>query len=233
MRVLPGLAAMLALCAGAPPLAARPPASRPVVVELFTSEGCSSCPPAEALLAGMARDDPGVLALAFHVTYWDGLGWKDPFALPAATERQRAYEAILGVDSLYTPQLVVDGTRDVIGSDRPAVRAAIAAAAARQGPSVPLGVARVGNGVVVSVGQGSGRAELLLLGYDGWHTTPIARGENAGRVVVEAHVVRAIRRLGTWEGAPLRIAAPAAPGDHLAVLLQAADGRILGAAAVL
>src|SRR5271166_4312736 len=116
----------LALCLTIGIAAARA-GERPVVVELFTSEGCSSCPPADALLAELA-DRAEVLALSFHVDYWDRLGWKDPFSSAAATARQRQYANLLGIDTVYTPQIVVDGHWQAVGSDRNAVEHAIAAA---------------------------------------------------------------------------------------------------------
>ncbi len=204
--------------------------ARPVVAELFTSEGCSSCPPAEALMAALAARDPGVLVLAYHVTYWDRLGWPDRYGLPQATARQRTYAARLGLDAVYTPQLVVDGARDVVGSDGSAVRAALAAAAAERVRAVALTLARTAQGVSVTLPAADGRGELLLVGYDTRHATPVARGENAGRVLIEANVVRSIRSLGAWRGMAWQVQAAAPPGEHLAALLQSADGRIIGAA---
>ena len=99
-------------------------AERPIVVELFTSEGCSSCPPADALLGELATR-PNVLALSFHVDYWDRLGWKDPFSSPEATARQQHYARLLGLDTVYTPQIVVDGSWEAVGSDQAAVERAL------------------------------------------------------------------------------------------------------------
>src|SRR5215469_17962272 len=120
------LIAPLALAAALAPAAASA-AERPVVVELFTSQGCSSCPPANAFLNELARDRRDVLPLAFHVTYWDRLGWKDPFSLQAATDRQDRYGHRFG-DGSYTPEIVVDGASSHVGSDRGAVGGAIEAA---------------------------------------------------------------------------------------------------------
>jgi hypothetical protein len=224
------LAGLGLLAAGAVRTGAEAAVRRPVVVELFTSEGCSSCPPADAVLSELARTRPDVLALAFHVTYWDRLGWPDPYAFAAATERQRSYVAALGLESLYTPQMVVDGTRDVVGSDRPAVAAALADAARGEAASVPLRLTRAGGAVHVAVGPGQGTGLLLLVGYDGAHRTAVARGENAGQVLAESNIVRDLRPLGAWDGRARSLDAPAPRGEQVAVLLQASDGRILGAA---
>ena len=108
------------------PGASAQPASRPVVVELFTSEGCSSCPPADAIVADLAHSRPDLLPLTFHVTYWNSLGWQDPFSFQAATDRQRRYVAASVSPNAYTPVMVVDGWLDVVGSDRAAVEATLA-----------------------------------------------------------------------------------------------------------
>jgi hypothetical protein len=205
------------------------PVRRPVLAELFTSEGCSSCPPADALLGEIARSRPDVLVLAFHVTYWDNLGWADPYALRAATARQERYGAALGLDAIYTPQLVVDGTRDVVGSDRDGVEQALRAAAASD-PAVPLSIARTASGVTVAAGAGAGHGGLLLVGFDPEHRTKVARGENAGRTLTEANVVRGIRPVAAWSGAALSVTAAPPPGSSLAAILQADDGKVLGVA---
>ncbi|WP_343716525.1 DUF1223 domain-containing protein [Inquilinus sp.] len=200
---------------------------RPVVVELFTSQGCSSCPPADALLSTLA-DRPDVLALAFHVDYWNRLGWTDPFSGPWATARQTAYAAQLGSDQVYTPQAVIDGRGDVVGSDREALDSAIATA--RTDPSVPVQLTASGTGLQVAVDPAApADAVLWLVGFDDRHDTPVRRGENAGKTLVDRNVVRSLTRLDGWiPGGSVAAARP--EGDRTAVLLQAADGHILGAA---
>lgn len=212
--------------------AARAENLRLVVVELFTSQGCSSCPPADALLGELA-DNPNILPLAFHVTYWNNLGWRDPFSLDAATDRQRAYQRSLRTDAIYTPQMIVDGHTDVIGSDRAAVTAAIARAQPSQ--SVPLTIIRTADGVSVQIPAneapaGRGEARILLIGFDGAHRTTVPRGENAGRQLSETNIVRGITVVGSWTGQALKLTQPMPQGERAAVLLQASDGRILGAA---
>ncbi len=190
-------AALLAL----PLLVATATPRTPVLVELFTSEGCSSCPPADEALAGLARTQPveGVelIALGFHVDYWDYLGWKDPYASPQHSARQRRY-ALDGDDNrVYTPQMVVDGERSFVGSDDEA-RAQAAAAARR--PKVPLHLTtRVeGSAVIVTVRMDSAPARGLelwaVLAEDGL-SSEVKRGENAGRKLAHAAVVRALATL--------------------------------------
>jgi hypothetical protein len=202
------------------------------VVELFTSQGCSSCPPADAVLRELAPQ-PGLLALSFHVTYWNRLGWPDPYSLPEATERQRRYSATLrggyaGAGQVYTPQVVVQGQRDVVGSDRRAVLAALSNAAPTP---VPLRLEASAEGVAVQAGEGPGSGALFwLIGFDARHETAVARGENGGRRLTHANVVRSIVSLGAWQGRAARLTASRPAGERAAVLLQAADGRMLGAA---
>src|SRR5579859_3682195 len=133
---------------------------RLAVVELFTSQGCSSCPPADALLGELARRGD-VIALAYHVDYWDNLGWKDPFASRASTERQRSYSHALRLSGIYTPQMVIDGAVDAVGSDRRAVTAALGGP--RQGADVQ--VTREGGALKVAVAaqKGAPEAEVILV----------------------------------------------------------------------
>ena len=197
---------------------------RPVVVELFTSQGCSSCPPAEAVLAKLAERRGDVLALAFHVDCWERLGWTDPYSSPEATGRQRAYAASFGSTRVYTPQMVIDGRRDVVGSNRLRVLAAIDAAAAEAVPAVPLRVARDGEALAIAVGAGTGSGRALLVSFDPRQETAVPRGENAGRTIAQANVVRSLAWVAEWEGQAITFARPVPPGEEVALILQA-SGR--------
>jgi hypothetical protein len=197
----------------------------PVVVELFTSQGCSSCPPADAFLTDLVQRHD-VLPLAFHVTYWDRLGWKDPYSLDAATARQREYARHLSDDGVYTPQMVVDGTTGFVGSDRARGLSVIASAA---GKPVAVSLTRDGPTLLVRVGGGAGRAQVLLAGFDPAHETHVGRGENGGRTLVESNIVRSLTPIGAWSGSAVELRQPIPAGEDFAVLLQAADGRIIGA----
>jgi hypothetical protein len=212
---------------------------RPVVVELFTSQGCDSCPPADAFLGELTRR-PDVLALAFHVDYWDYIGWKDPFAQRAWTERQRGYGASLGLRGIYTPQMVIDGRIDAVGSQRDQVERAIKTARATPA-AVQLNLTRLAEGGVAIALTGAeglaGEAELIAVTYDRRHETQVMRGENAGKKLVEYNVVRGAKRIDGWRGGALQrqLAAAELPGagEQCAVLVQAkGQGAILAAATV-
>ncbi|WP_316230496.1 DUF1223 domain-containing protein [Bradyrhizobium sp. SZCCHNR1051] len=202
---------------------------RPVVIELFTSQGCSSCPPANAYLNELVRQRRDVLPLAFHVTYWDRLGWKDPFSLPAATDRQARYGSRFG-DGSYTPEIVVDGVTGHVGSNRAEVGAAIDRARGASATAAPVKLARNGDKLAVEVGGGEGRGRVVLVGFDHRHETAIRRGENDGRTLEELNVVRSVRTLGDWSGTALRLTEPMPEGEDAAVLLESPEGRIVGAA---
>jgi hypothetical protein len=208
--------------------AAAQSAERPVVVELFTSQGCSSCPPANAYLNEMVRDRRDVLALGFHVTYWDRLGWKDPFSLEAATERQGRYGQRFG-DGSYTPEIVVDGLSGHVGSDREEIGSAIEAAKRQSQTAATIALKNDGGQLSIDVGSGNGSGRVLLIGFDHGHETVIRRGENGGRTFQESNVVRSIRSVGDWNGAALRISEKIPEGEDAAVILEAPDGRIVGA----
>jgi hypothetical protein len=218
----------LAFAAGLAPAVAAA-ADRPVVVELFTSQGCSSCPPANAYLNDLARERHDVLPLAFHVTYWDRLGWKDPFSLPAATDRQARYGSRFG-DGSYTPEIVVDGVNGHVGSYRDEIGSAIDRAKAGATKAAAVKVSRKDDQLLVEVGPGEGRGRVLLVGFDHYHKTAIRRGENGGRTFEELNVVRSVRPLADWQGTALRLTEQTPEGEDVAVLVEAPDGRIVGAA---
>jgi hypothetical protein len=201
---------------------------RPVVVELFTSQGCSSCPPANAFLNEMSKDRSDVLPLAFHVTYWDRLGWRDPFSLEAATARQDRYGHRFG-DGSYTPEMVIDGSVGLVGSYRGEVNAAIARARQSQLAGPDISVGKEGGNVVVRIGSGSGNGKVLLIGFDHEHTTKIGRGENGGRTLAESNIVRSIRSVGEWSGKPIDISEHYPDGQDVAVVIESSDGKIVGA----
>ena len=204
---------------------------RPIVIELFTSQGCSSCPPADAYLTQIASSRPDVLPLAFHVTYWNGLGWRDPFSLEASTRRQAAYGLRFG-DGSYTPELVIDGRKGVVGSVRDDVDDAIAWARRTAVTAATISAVRTGDGVEIRVGNGRSQGRLVLVGFDRQHQTSIGRGENRGRTLLESNIVRSVVSVSTWSGAPLRVTVPAPDGEEAVVLLEAEDGTIIGAARV-
>ncbi len=222
------LFALTFLALGVAPLQAG---ERPTLVELFTSEACSSCPPADALLAELAGR-PDVLALSFHVDYWDRLGWKDPFSSPDATRRQHGYAELLGLATVYTPQMVVDGRWQAVGSDRGEVEQALNSAR-RTRDDVPVRLAVNHGRAQITMGQGGDgiAATLLLIGFDRRHVTAVARGENGGRTLAHVDVVRSIEEVAPFDGRARAVELPIrSPCDRVAVILQARDGRVLGVA---
>jgi hypothetical protein len=220
----------LALAAGAE--AGSPERSRvPVLVELFTSEGCSSCPSADALLMRLVRDQPvpgvQVVALAEHVDYWDHLGWRDPFSSSSFTERQSAYARRLGA-SLYTPQLVASGASHVVGSDERAVRAAIAAAAARVRGEVSARVVAGAQGVLAVTARWPDgvEADIVVALVADHATSAVSRGENAGRTLEHVAIARRIAIGGSGTGSfSGQVALPAgATADRAVVFVQERSG---------
>ncbi len=210
-------------------------AVQPVVIELFTSQGCSSCPPADALLGELA-ERADVIALSLHVDYWDYIGWRDPYGSPQNTERQRAYAEELGLRYIYTPQMVIDGRYDVVGSRRDEVLASLEKAAKRRKPVAVEFVPSNGGTVVIPAGHAPDRGATIWLAiFDEGYETRVKRGENAGRTIRNANVVRRMERLGTWMGErleiPLNLDSAAARGNFgCAVLVQQGrNGPILGA----
>lgn len=206
-------------------------AENPVVVELFTSQGCSSCPPADALFQGIAeRDD--IIAISMHVDYWDYIGWKDEFADPAHAKRQRAYAQAAGRRSIYTPQMIVNGKTDIVGT-RP-MELSDAIHAYQSMPSLDVGLARQGDDIVITAGATDafeGPFVLYMMRYEPLREARITRGENAGHTLRYANVAEGLTVLGEWDGVtPLNVSV-AAPGSQPFVVLvhQGATGPIVGA----
>lgn len=210
--------------ASTPGPAAPAPADGAVVVELFTSQGCSSCPPADRLLTELARDRRDVIALAFHVDYWNRLGWADPWSRPAWSARQEAYARGDG-DRVYTPALVINGGGAVVGSRRAAVTDAIA-----QAPRLPAiaGTARVVDGAVeVAAAVPAGTRGAVAIVEDAL-VTRVAAGENEGETLRNDRVVRALVPLTDRAAVPLE---PTwrAEGLEAVVLAAGPDGRLVAA----
>jgi len=208
--------------------------ARPTVIELYTAEGCSSCPPAEALLGRIAhRAD--VIALALHVDYWDSAGWADKYALRAATQRQNQYAHALRRASVVTPQFIIDGARAVEGTNRLEILAA--ARAAPQGIPVDLAIDAGQLRIALGAAAGGEPCDVVLFAYLPRAVSAIGRGENAGRTLEEFNVVRAVLRLDDWNGQAKSLGVPLAqlPPDatELAVIVQqAGPGHIVGAARI-
>lgn len=207
----------------------------PVVVELFTAQGCSGCPQANRTVEALS-DQPGVIALTYAVDYWDYLGWPDTFARPEFGARQRAYQTAMRLRSVYTPQVVIDGRRQVSGAEGAAVQTAVEEEAERR--VFPPEVQFRETGDAVGVGSGTvprGGAEVWAVTYrPGRQTVEVAGGDNRGQTVRHVNVVTGLTRLGDWRGRPILLELPAATetDEGLVVLVQArADRRILGAAA--
>jgi hypothetical protein len=207
-----------------------------VVVELFTSQGCSSCPPADEYLAELAKRDD-VIALSFHVDYWNYIGWSDPFSSREATERQRAYGRTMGKSYVYTPQIVVDGRAETVGSNRHEVANLISMAGAA--PKIPISVDHPPDGTaVLRLPETRGVAADIWVGfYDDRHRTDVLRGENRGRTIANANVVRSIRRVMRWSGEkaehPVDLKALGAAGRNGCVVIvqTARNGPVLAAVA--
>ncbi len=214
------------------------------MVELFTSQGCSSCPAADRLLGELSRD-PSIVALSLNVDYWDYLGWKDTLALKGHSNRERAYANARGDRDVYTPQVVVNGVTAVLGSDKAAIEKAIvktrrdAAALA-----LPVTVKIEGDKLTASVPEGRGErksGEVWLCPVTAKATVEIARGENRGKTIAYHNVVRSWVKLGDWNGTAQTFSAPLKDvarddTDSFAVLVQSGDaakpGVVLGAAMI-
>jgi hypothetical protein len=239
------LGAVLAMIVPAAGLAGAPDDRRiPVLAELFTSEGCSSCPPADSLLMKLDQSQPvegvEIIVLSEHVDYWNRLGWTDPFSSPQFSARQAAYAHALGAD-VYTPQLVVNGREQYVGSDARAIQAALAGAAS--GPQVPVEIVsaqRQGAEAVVTVSAGTGQGDVWVAVADEHDESSVRQGENSGKTLAHVAVVRSLVKVGSINAAGtfqklvrLPLAAGAKPaGTRIVAFVAASRGPILGASMV-
>ena len=216
------------------PAASAAAAKTPVVVELYTAQGCGACGEANAYVAKLA-ERPDTLVLTFPVDYWDYLGWSDTFARPEFADRQKAYVAKLALREPYTPQVIVDGRTQATAVKTDHVETLVKDAA--RAPRDPPDIRFVAGGKRVDVGSGrplKGGAEVWLVRYDPREQdVAVKAGDNKGRTVVQKNVVREVRRLGAWKGRPaaFRLPAPSEDGLKTVILLQGAHGgRILAVA---
>ena len=232
--------AALAILVAGVATAAEPTERVPVLAELFTSEGCSSCPPADLLLMELDRKQPArkvqIIVLSEHVDYWNQLGWSDPFSSAQSSARQKAYSQALKSE-VYTPQLVIDGSEQVVGSDAGAILAAIARAASR--PKVPVKIVAAqwdASWAVVNVSVEGGAGELWVAVADERDESSVKRGENSGRRLAHVAVVRNFVKAGSVgpsgafdKSVRLPLAPDAKPaGTRIVAFLAAPNGRILG-----
>jgi len=213
---------------------AMSPATRPLVIELFTSQGCSSCPAAEALLGGYVNN-PDALILAFHVDYWDDLGWRDPFGMSISNQRQQGYVQALKLSSGFTPQSVMDGQVSLVGSDRRGLQTALSVT--RNGIPITLSKSDTVLSIVLPESEASTRFDVNLISYQKEESTAVRSGENAGQTLKEYNIVRKFQKLTTWNGHATTLDVPLSKmGDgsnHVAVIVQKPNqGAIVGAASL-
>ena len=205
------------------------------VVELFTSQGCSSCPPADLILGDLARD-PSLVVLTMPVDYWDYIGWKDTLASPQCTARQKGFAAARGDGQVYTPQAVIDGVSHVVGADRAAIEKNISEDRSKKGAlSIDVATKIADGKASVDVGAGAAKAaSVWLLEVEPSATVAVGRGENAGRTLTYTNVVRKMTRLGDYSGQAAHFEAPAKAEARYVALVQTGNadkpGPILGAA---
>ena len=216
---------------------AKPPgaAEGPWAIELFTSQGCSSCPPADAYLGALAKR-PDIVALSFHVDYWDYIGWKDAFATRATTDRQRAYARVLKQRYVYTPEMVVEGIGHDTGRERAGIERLVGEAQRRSAKRATPELSRTSGGALtVKLADFPIEglpADVTLAIYDRRHSTPVASGENQGRMLENFNIVRRLEVLSRWDGAAASWTIEDAglqPGLGAAVIVQRADhGPVIG-----
>ena len=236
-----GLTVLAVLAFAARAMAEPPAPSDKAVLELFTSQGCSSCPPADALL-GELGEKPGIVTLSYSVDYWNYLGWRDTLSSPANSQRQRDYAQMRGDGSVYTPQMVVNGITHVNGANQAAIEMAMRSTAKRlQDVKVPVNMHAEGDTLVIGIGAAPEKSDkrsatIWLAIAEKEETVAITRGENSGQTLSYHHPVRELTPVGMWQGEAMTLRLPlkdlkAMGGDCLVALLQVENaGPILGAA---
>jgi hypothetical protein len=201
--------------------------AQPLLVELFTAQGCSSCPPADEVLSHLAKRGD-VVALAFHVDYWDSGGWRDKFALPESKARQQGYRRALHHDQVFTPQMVINGTVDTPGQVLEGVDKILTLLRVRTQPGPPVTLGRKGATLEVGIAGAPAwkDAVVWVAAFDAEDTADVKRGENRGKTIVNVNVVRELRNLGTYSGAPWTMTvdlSSVSPQQGVAVWLQPKD----------
>ncbi len=211
--------------------------ARPTVIELYTSQGCSACPAADAMINELAVD-PSILPLSFHVHYWDYMGWKDPFASEENTRRQTAYEQMLGESSVFTPQMIVDGTYSVAGADQAKLNDALAKAKNKV-TEIPVSIAPDGTGQNLTIAINAGSKSSIPNGAVAWEVhfnrgavTPVLAGENQGATLSSFNNVARLVAMPLTTDKENRYMLPLTfPEDGVAILLQEGpEGHVIGAA---
>ena len=211
---------------------------RPVVVELFTSQGCSDCPAADRLVTELARRND-VIALSLPITYWDMLGWKDTYATDANTQRQKSYARAMNRSGIYTPQMIIDGKLDVVGNQRDRVLAALMSSRAGEDADVPIFIGTASGRVEIAIPASKSKSRTLatiwVMRTLAQGSVNVEQGENRNHVLTYTNVVRDLKRAGEWNGEAMKIDLPLnlakTKHDGVVVILQATDyGPVLGAA---
>ncbi len=213
------------------------------VVELFTSQGCASCPPADAALKKLVQQGD-VVALSYHVDYWNYLGWTDTLSSKENTERQYGYAHSMGRSGVYTPQAIINGRQHVKGMDLPAINSLVETMTGKgEGMTVPVGVSMKDDQMVIDIGPGQGRADIVVAYFTKKEEVEVQRGENSGRTMEYWHSVYDVQTVGMWDGKPQKITLPAktlgrSKKDGCAVLLQTSSPKgepaaILGATLIM
>ena len=209
------------------------------VVELFTSQGCSSCPPADKAAATLVDEDD-VIVLSYHVDYWNYLGWTDEMSSPENTKRQYDYGAAMGRSGVYTPQAVLNGRREMVGTSASELRQTLETLKNEgNGLSVPIDIGMKGDEVEIKIGAGEGKADVLVVYFNSRQQVDIKAGENKGKSIDYRNIVTDVQTVGMWHGGEESIALPARvlkpkKSDGCAILLQTTDadgnpGPVIGA----